>query len=297
MTETDFLGEYDPRLECLRRGIDYTPDEGKLSRIEAGVRDVLEVRRQEFLKTMFHVDENFPLINPDGARFREEQFLREKAGLGIQDTFRLSLSKPYFGTIYLTKLASTDHAEPDASQQMFDEMGRFMEWMKTEGPLQGVDQYNSNFGASVVVGHDTVDGSEDTEDHNDRWRSGRWMTYEYYKLPDVDDSDMDGDRVVITRIRPFANARTAINDVDCDIQIFKETVVTMPRALFKELMNAHRHGHPRTPEYSNGPDGPINEGFMRAIERYMYTSDGEGYMQRIKTSLFSAVCPAENSVQ
>lgn len=277
-----------PQLDTIT---DQSSREEKRQAIERLVRSVCDQRRQELLDQDFHVDDEFVRNNPDAAQALKDQFLEAKKGLNIGETFALSLQEPYFGRIYLTKLASTDHAVPDASRQMFEEMRDFVDWMRKVGPLKGVDPYDSHYGASTVVGEDALNSPdynfEDEEDFADRWRSGRWMTYSYFRLPHVSEGDEDGDRVAIERFRPFANARTIVRDVSCSVQVYKHTVFTMPRSLFLEIRSLYI----QAPQYSSGPDGSISHELMRVIERYMYTDAGKDVVRRIHTSVYSAVCP------
>lgn len=260
-----------------------------LRTIEEMVRGHYDSRRQEALDLDFHVSDAFVAENAELADELKRWFLEEKKGLNIGETFDLSLREPYFGKIYIVKLASTDHDIPDASKKMFDEMREFMHWLRTEGPLKGVAE-GEGYGMSMNVGDDSVPVDvEDKEDYLDRYRSGRWMEYKHFSCRGH--GDLYGDRTAIQRIRPFASAKTMVNGIESEMQIFKETVFTIPRSLFEELRGRFNNDIGDTDELSGGADVPIGSNLMTEIERYMYTSAGRGVIQRIHTSIYSATYP------
>nr|AIA13977.1 Unknown Function [uncultured bacterium] len=283
-------------------------DPQTLALIREVALDMLVKRRQEELDEVFHLDPTFAIRHPEEAGALKEDFLSDKEGLNIGECFALSLSEKYFGKIHVVKLGATDHSRPDESRRLFDEVNDLRDWMTRNLPQLGEPGPDVSIGEMVSssLGEDEVDDSapdgdqseeEDPGDIHDRLRSGRWMEYEYIGDPGA---GPDGYRALINRIRPFVKAQTDINGQRCGVVLYKESVITLPANLLKEIIqfDPKRYANQPSlfPEGSDGPDGPISERAMLQIERLMYTSAGDGVRQRIHTAIFSAVVPIKIKV-
>lgn len=297
------------------------PDElERRARQYAYIDEKLAAERQADLDEVFHIDPTFALNNPQEAEALKAQFLEEKKGLNLGECFALSLRDPYFGRVYVVKLASTDHSEPDSSQRLFRETNDFLHWLKTEGPLVGLRPYGENgHHISETMGNDEVTAAiaqqEDPGNHIDRLKSGRWMEYEF-----VDDEDGNPMHrlAVIRRIRPFVNVEAEIRGEMCNVKMYKETVFTIPAHLLDDLLLRNRlfsrtiveqenemaditsrqdmlgRSHHVFPEAVQYDPNPISYTAMQVIESWLYTTSGDDprvQRHRNHTAIYSAVVP------
>lgn len=277
-------------------------EQERLCRLYARIDEKLAAERQAELDDLFHVNDTFASENPEIVAELKARFLEQKQGLDLRECFELSLQEPYFGQVYVVKLASTDHSEPDASQELFRDTNYFLHWLKTQGPLAGLqtDRSNGSY-VSETMGDDVVrealSQEEDPGDKVDRLKSGRWMDYELF---DDEDGTLEHRVVIIRRIRPFADATVEIDGKMCSMKLYKETTFTVRLAAFNWLESYGGHAvanqhHVILPDVPY--DGtPMTHFTMRTLETWLYTPAGDDPIvqrHRHHTAIYSAVVPLE----
>nr|AIA15154.1 Unknown Function [uncultured bacterium] len=306
-----------------------TADQAKLDAVrEAVLRDVKTAGQQE-LDAHFHFDPG-----AEGAAELKEDFLNKKEGLNIGECFSLLTSEQYFGKVHFVRLAYTDHTVPDASRAIFDDMNDFLRWFKQHAVTSPIKIGESTIDSYVSepVGDDSVDEtnpgdntSQDGEKQNDlrtdrsdiayglevdRHMSGRRM--EYYYVGELEGGDSH--RAVVTRTRPFIEARIMVNGVPSDILVYKKTVITLPASMLQNMVgddNKRRNIPSLFPPQDEAYDDETHDKSefaaerklpelsyitMNNIERLMYTKSGDGIVQRVMTAIFAAVEPIKEDV-
>ena len=271
------------------------------ARLYARIDEKLAAERQEDLDDLFHIDPTYAAENLEESVRLKAEFLERKKGLNLGECFALSLEEPFFGRVHVVKLASTNHSEPDASQNMFRETNDFLHWLKTAGPLAGIEEAKKD-GELIceVMGNDAVNAAIsqnlDPSDYADRLKSQRWMEYEFF---DDEDGELEHQVAIIRRFRPFVKAEVDLKGETCSMMLYKETTFTIRATLLKAIINLNKL-HVLASDYHDIPHNlkndkdPISMAAMKQIERWLYTPEGDdSEVQRVRhyTAIYSAVVP------
>jgi hypothetical protein len=255
-------------LSAIERGP--TPEElDKLDVVKKHVLDSLEVRRQEELDDLFHVDSDFAKNNPDQAERLRQRFLADKRALkrsiegrqpNIGEMFDLSLE--YLGLVHLFKLAETTHDVADESARLREEYGDLLHWFNK----QGVEMRRIS----------------------KREPDGCWYSVGYVGQPD---DGPYGYRAVINRTRVLSAGVVQIREEsgalgeEAELVLMKETVFTLPATYFREIMM-------NGPNETAGPGGfAWSDRQKELLDTQIYGDVGRGILQRINTAYFSAMTP------
>lgn len=265
------------------------------------IRQKLAVERQDVLDELFHIDDKFARESPQEAAQLKAQFLEAKEGLNLGECFNLSLEDPYFGRVYLVKLASTDHTMPDASQKLFRETNEFLALLAQHGLAENeADDGHISRAMGDDEIHDAIKNGEDPGRSIDRLRSGRWMEYE---LIDDEDGRIDHQVALIRRFRPFVVLDVKARGRICSLRLYKETAFTIRAIPLLELIANQDRSHGTSeealgwnvfPAASQPHDQKISNFTMERIETWLYTPEGGNetvQLHRLHTAIYSAIQP------